>query len=92
MMLLDHSTTSRTATTQAAPEELEVAWRLADTDFWVASYNGYFGGTIDRNGDHFYVRDTFAQYLGDFGDLVAAQLHLERHLGRLLFTKLSDLP
>ncbi len=68
----------------------DVIWRLADTNLWVASRNGSFGGTID--GGRYYVRDTFAQYLGEFTDLVAAQQHLERHIDRLLSTRLSDLP
>ncbi len=71
------------ATPTTSLESSGVTWRLADTDFWVASANGYFGGTIDHDGGHFYVRDTFATYLGDFTDLVRAQAHLEAHLERL---------
>ncbi|SFN69900.1 hypothetical protein [Mycetocola miduiensis] len=74
--------------TRPAAEEphprTEAEWRLADTDFWVASYQGYFGGTIDRQGDHFFVRDTFARYVGDFSDLAIAKRKLEDHLECLL--------
>ena len=66
-------------------------WRLADTDFWAASYRGYFGGTIDKQGDHYFVRDTFARYIGDYSDLVTAQRKLEDHLESLL-TEQRDRP
>lgn len=72
------------AAVEKATERTEAVWRLADTDFWVASYRGYFGGTIDKQGDHFFVRDTFARYIGDYSDLVTAQRKLENHLECLL--------
>ena len=62
----------------------EADWRLADTDFWAASYRGYFGGTIDKQGDHYFVRDTFARYIGDYPDLAMAKRKLEDHLESLL--------
>ena len=72
------------AAVETTTERTEAVWRLADTDFWVASYRGYFGGTIDKQGDHFFVRDTFASYIGDFSDLATAQRKLENHLECLL--------
>jgi hypothetical protein len=94
MTLLEHSAPeyAQAATPSwAAPEEsalrTEAEWRLADTDFWVASYSGYFGGTIDRQGDHFFVRDTFARYVGDFPNLAIAKRKLEDHLESLLAEK-----
>jgi hypothetical protein len=57
------------------PARTKADWRLADTDF---------GGTIDKQGDHYFVRDTFARYIGDFSTLATAQRRLEDHLESLL--------
>lgn len=59
-----------------------VIWRLADTDFWVASASGSFGGTVDQDRGHYYARDTFGRYLGDYPDLQTAQRRVEAGLGR----------
>lgn len=48
----------------------------AEPGFWVASTGGAFAGTIDHHGEHFYVRDCFSQYLGDYGDLATAAASL----------------
>lgn len=60
-----------------------VTWRLADTDFWVASAAGSFGGTVDHDRGHYYARDTFARYLGDYPDLETAQRRVEAGLESL---------
>ena len=72
-MLLDPATTSAG----------DVTWRLADTDFWVASAAGSFGGTVDHDRGHYYARDTFARYLGDYPDLETAQRRVEAGLDEL---------
>ena len=48
----------------------------AEPGFWVASTSGAFAGTVDHHGDHFYVRDCFSQYLGDYSDLATAAARL----------------
>ncbi|MBD8586136.1 hypothetical protein IFT77_16290 [Frigoribacterium sp. CFBP 13729] len=48
----------------------------AEPGFWVASTSGAFAGTVDHHGDHFYVRDCFSQYLGDYNDLATAAARL----------------
>jgi hypothetical protein len=78
------------ASTQLAPRT-HAEWRLADVDFWAASYRGYFGGTIDKQGEHYFVRDTFARYIGDFSDLATAQRKLEDHLESLLTERRDQL-
>lgn len=72
------------AATEEPAAHATAEWRLADTDFWAASYLGYFGGTIDKQGVHYFVRDTFARYIGDFSDLATAKRKLEDHLASLL--------
>lgn len=57
-----------------------VTWNVADKNFWVANNAGAFAGTIDRHGAHFYVRDCFGRYLGDYPTLLTAQHRLEQHL------------
>lgn len=86
MTLLESSAPAPTTWAAAAESNArtEALWRLADTDFWVASYRGYFGGTIDKQGDHYFVRDTFARYVGDFSDLALAKRKLEDHLELLV--------
>jgi hypothetical protein len=89
--LLEHSTPAPTTSpaTEGPAPRTEAVWRLADTNFWVASYRGYFGGTIDRQGEHYFVRDTFARYVGDFSDLAIAKRKLEDHLEFLLAEQLT---
>ncbi|GGE92267.1 hypothetical protein [Mycetocola zhadangensis] len=93
MTLLDNSAPAPTTWAPATEEapRTRAEWRLADTDFWAASYRGYFGGTIDKQGDHYFVRDTFASYIGDYSDLAMAQRRLEDHLESLL-TEQRDRP
>jgi hypothetical protein len=55
-------------------------WRVPAAGLWVGSFEGFFGGTIDRDGDHFIVRDTFASYLGDFPSITFAKEALEVHV------------
>lgn len=44
----------------------------AEPGFWVATADGAFAGTVDQHDSHFYVRNCFSQYLGDYSDLSAA--------------------
>ena len=71
------------AGTSACASAACVTWRLADTDFWVASAAGSFGGTVDHDRGHYYARDTFARYLGDYPDLETAQRRVEAGLAEL---------
>ncbi|MFU8946764.1 hypothetical protein ACLRGF_08495 [Mycetocola zhadangensis] len=93
MTLLDNSAPAPMTWAPVAedPHRTRAEWRLADADFWAASYRGYFGGTIDKQGDHYFVRDTFARYIGDYSDLEIAQRKLEDHLESLL-TEQRDQP
>jgi hypothetical protein len=52
-------------------------WRTADEGFWVGTRAGCFAGTIDQNGSHFYARNQFGEYLGDYPDLGRAQHALQ---------------
>jgi len=55
-------------------------WRLADEGFWVGAAAGMFAGTIDQNGSHFYARNQFGEYIGDFVDFEHAQAALQDRL------------
>ena len=67
-------------TVQLHPAQTVVRWRVAEDGFWVGSRNGCFAGTIDQNGSHFYARDQFGSYLGDFPELSLAQNALAQRL------------
>ncbi|MBT1683997.1 hypothetical protein KK095_13060 [Curtobacterium flaccumfaciens pv. flaccumfaciens] len=70
------------APVQAAP--VRISWAQADTGLWVANYGGYYGGTVDRQGTHFFVSDTFGEYVGDFRSLDEAKARLSERLHVLL--------
>ena len=53
------------------------SWHLAGDELWVGNNRGAFAGTIDPQDAHFYVRDHFGQYLGDYPNLAAARQRLE---------------
>ncbi|ROS78356.1 hypothetical protein EDF24_1132 [Curtobacterium sp. PhB130] len=68
-----------------APEQrAHITWSRPDTGLWAANYGGYYGGTVDRQGTHFFVSDTFGQYVGDFRSLDEAQAALGERLHRIL--------
>lgn len=54
-----------------------LGWRRADDGFWVGADAGMFAGSIDQSGAHFYARNQFGEYIGDFADLHHAQAALE---------------
>jgi len=63
----------------------QLCWRTAEAGFWVGTRGGSFAGTVDQQGAHFYARNQFSEYLGDFTDLSRAQRAVERqpsHTGR----------
>jgi hypothetical protein len=62
----------------------QIVWTEADAGLWVASYGGYYGGTVDKQNGHFFASDTFGQYIGDFASLELAQQHLGAHLHVML--------
>lgn len=66
------------------PTRAALVWSEADTGLWAASYGGYYGGTVDKQGAHYFVSDTFGQYVGDFRSLEAAQARLAERLHELL--------
>jgi hypothetical protein len=51
--------------------------------FWVANNEGAFAGTIDRSGTHFFLRDCFDRYLGDYPSLQIAKARLQEHFSAL---------
>ncbi|GAA3340652.1 hypothetical protein GCM10017714_21310 [Curtobacterium pusillum] len=57
-----------------------ISWSRPDTGLWAANYGGYYGGTVDRQGSHYFVSDTFGQYVGDFRSLEEAQQRLAERL------------
>lgn len=66
-----------------APEQsarTRITWSRPDTGLWAANYAGYYGGTVDRQGTHYFVSDTFGQYVGDFRSLEEAQERLAERL------------
>ncbi|ROP65060.1 hypothetical protein [Curtobacterium sp. ZW137] len=68
-----------------APEQrAHLTWTRPDAGLWAANYAGYYGGTVDRQGTHFFVSDTFGQYVGDFRSLDEAQAALAERLRRIL--------
>ncbi|TDN41610.1 hypothetical protein EDF64_1177 [Curtobacterium flaccumfaciens] len=64
----------------ARPVHARITWSRPDTGLWAANYAGYYGGTVDRQGDHYFVSDTFGQYVGDFRSLEEAQERLAERL------------
>ena len=68
----------------AATAGVEVSWKEADAGLWVANYSGYYGGTVDHQGSHYFVSDTFGQYVGDYRSLDVAQAKLEARLHEVL--------
>ncbi len=63
-----------------APAGVHVEWSEPDTGLWAANYGGYYGGTVDQQGTHFFVSDTFGGYVGDFRSLQEAQSRLTERL------------
>lgn len=59
-----------------------LTWAVADEGFWVADDAGAFAGTIDRSGTHYFVRNGFAEYLGEYRTLPAAQAVLNEYAAR----------
>ncbi|WFR68134.1 hypothetical protein P9139_07425 [Curtobacterium flaccumfaciens] len=59
---------------------VRITWSRPDTGLWAANYGGYYGGTVDRRGTHYFVSDTFGQYVGDFRSLEEAQQRLAERL------------
>ncbi|MBF4616446.1 hypothetical protein [Curtobacterium sp. VKM Ac-1376] len=53
-----------------------LGWATADDGFWVADHRGAFAGTIDQQGRHFFVRNGFGEYIGDYRTFRAAQTAL----------------
>lgn len=70
--------------TPVAPALPRILWTRPDTGLWAANYGGYYGGTVDRQGAHYFVRDTYGQYVGDFRSLEEAQQRLAERLRVLL--------
>ncbi len=66
------------------PVHPRILWTRPDTGLWAANYGGYYGGTVDRQGAHYFVSDTFGQYVGDFRSLEEAQQRLAERLHVLL--------
>ena len=64
----------------AQPARARITWSRPDTGLWAANYAGYYGGTVDRQGSHYFVSDTFGQYVGDFRSLEEAQERLAERL------------
>ncbi|OII08946.1 hypothetical protein [Curtobacterium sp. MCBA15_008] len=64
----------------AQPARARITWSRPDAGLWAANYAGYYGGTVDRQGSHYFVSDTFGQYVGDFRSLEEAQERLAERL------------
>lgn len=70
--------------TAAEPQRARILWTRPDTGLWAANYGGYYGGTVDKQGTHYFVSDTFGQYVGDFKSLEEAQAKLAERLHTVL--------
>ena len=70
--------------TAAEPQRARILWTRPDTGLWAANYGGYYGGTVDKQGTHYFVSDTFGQYVGDFRSLAEAQAKLAERLHTVL--------
>jgi hypothetical protein len=57
-----------------------ISWTQTEPGSWVADYAGYYGGTVDERDSHYFVSDTFGQYVGDFRSLEDAQSRLADRL------------
>jgi hypothetical protein len=68
----------------ARPARATILWTRPDTGLWAANYGGYYGGTVDKQGSHYFVSDTFGQYVGDFRSLEEAQAKLAERLHLVL--------
>lgn len=79
-ILLHHPKASPALTVPVTDFSTVLRWAAADAGFWVADHGGAFAGTIDQHGQHFFVRNGFGEYLGDYRTLPAAQLALDRHV------------
>ena len=66
------------------PTHARITWSRPDAGLWAANYGGYYGGVVDRQGSHYFVSDTFGQYVGDFRSLEEAQQRLAERLRVLL--------
>ena len=80
--ILEAEAAANIGATRAA--RAQVVWTEADKGLWVASYGGYYGGTVDKQGSHYFASDTFGQYIGDFATLEDAESHLAEHLHVML--------
>ena len=77
------ATTEMAQSTMAQAESLQtnpVRWRMAEAGLWVGNHDGCFAGTIDQHGTHYYVRNQFGEYLGEYAELTAAERALEAQL------------
>jgi len=75
-ILLHHPCTSPALST-------DLTWARADDDLWVADDAGAFARTIDRQGEHFFVRNAFGEYVGDYRTLGAGRTALAGHVGAM---------
>lgn len=66
------------------PTRAVISWTETDEGLWAANYGGYFGGTVDKQGRHYFVSDTFGSYVGDFASLEEAQAQLAARLHVML--------
>ncbi len=66
------------------PSRTHVVWSAADDGLWAANYGGYYGGVVDQQGTHYFVSDTYGQYVGDFRTLEEAQDRLAERLHEIL--------
>jgi hypothetical protein len=62
------------------PSRASLSWAEVEPGLWSANYGGYFGGTVDKRDGHYFVSDTFGQYVGDFRSLEYAQSRLAERL------------
>ncbi|MFZ6991302.1 hypothetical protein ACO0E1_05380 [Curtobacterium sp. RRHDQ66] len=70
--------------TPSTPTQARIIWSRPDTGLWAANYGGYYGGTVDQQGAHYFVSDTFGQYVGDYRTLDEAKAALADRLSRVL--------
>jgi hypothetical protein len=62
-----------------ATKPVDVVWSSPDTDLWVATIDGDFGGMIEFVDGHFVVTDQTGSIVTSASSIPSAQAALEEH-------------
>ncbi|WIB00740.1 hypothetical protein [Curtobacterium sp. MCBA15_012] len=62
----------------------KTTWTQEDQGEWIATYGGYFGGSVDKRDGRYVASDTFGLVVGEFATLEEAQTKLADQLHVML--------